>query len=121
MFGRLAMGFVRMDRAHARGNPAKMTVWKPGLGGGYGREISVERDGPWPESACRTRARASEQDSLCWPPYHGASSEALGQGLAREAMGAWEVDHLAPRSECHPRGRVQGNKGRDHEESEGTD
>ena len=36
---------VRMDRAHTR-EPGKMTVWKRGLWGAYGREISVDTTMP---------------------------------------------------------------------------
>ena len=47
-------GHKRMDRAHTRGEPGNMTVWKPGLRGGLRRENSVDNFfPPWvPLLAC---------------------------------------------------------------------
>ena len=34
---------VQMDEAHTRGKPSKITVWKPGVWEGYGRETRLEQ------------------------------------------------------------------------------
>ena len=43
LYQSVQVAFVRMDRAQSPylGEPGKMTVWKPGLWGGCGREKSV--------------------------------------------------------------------------------
>ena len=42
------VALVRMDRAHTRGKPGKMPVWKR-MKGGYGRDINVDTLSRWAE------------------------------------------------------------------------